>query len=357
MSPVDQGIGPLLPEPGIPPPANAIRAAPEQVPVRLARTMRAFCGAVVLVGCLLLALCLLPVLLVIRVLVPWLPRQLRGVARLVLLFGVYLLTCEVAAVAGSLRRRLPAGRAVRPARWGGPTGLLFGPGLRAIGMRLSCPDPPRLDPSRPVVVLLRHAGLLNMQLGMYLARHVLRRRPHGVCKAAAVFLPGAAALVRSSAVIPLRWNRAGRARAMRELAAMGPRLAGGDAAVVLPEGTNFSLRRRRARTAHLRRRGRRDLVVAAESMPHVLPPLTQGTAALLTATPNAQVLVVGHTGLEDVLPWRLGRDYPPGQAADLRLVWWSFEAHALPHDPQHLEAWLYERWRDIDAWVLRTRTP
>ncbi|MFI6638506.1 1-acyl-sn-glycerol-3-phosphate acyltransferase [Streptomyces sp. NPDC050504] len=357
--------------------ARGVRAG---APPRVLAAFRALSRATLFAVCLLLVLALSPVLLVLRIVAPGLPRPVRGAARLALLCTAYLLTCEVSTLFGALRPRLSRVRAGRgpsgartpsqpsqPSRPSGPdgtglamvrrsTGAFFGPGLRSIGMPLHCPPPPDLDPARPVVVLLRHAGLLNMQLAVHLVVNVLRQRPHGVCKSAATWLPGAAAIVRETSVVPLRWNAEGRARAGRELVSMGHRLAAGDAVAVLPEGTNFSERRRRARIARLRRRGRPDLAAAAEAMPRVLPPVVRGTAALLAAAPRAQVLVVGHTGLEDVLPWRLAADYPPGRAAAVHLTWRSFGSHEVPREPDALEAWLYDRWRELDAWVLTTRT-
>lgn len=381
MNPAEQAVPPVVPQQLA---GASVLGAPstwEGVPPRALGALRTTCQVLLLAVCLLAVLALSPVLLVLRAAAPLLPGPARGVARLVLLSGAYLLTCEVRAVTTDLRLRLARGRgsddpsgrgdagavghgdANRAARDAAgldlvrrSTGAFFGPGLRAVGMPLRCPEPPHLDPTRPVVVLLRHAGLLNMQLGTYLAAHVLRRRTHGICKSAAVALPGAAAIVRGTSLVPLRWNAEGRARAGRELTAAGGRLGPGDAAVVLPEGTNFSVRRRRARIARLRRRGRQDLAASAEAMPHVLPPIVQGTAALLAAAPNAQVLVVGHTGLEDVLPWRLGSRYPANRDGACHLSWRSYGPGEVPREPEAFGAWLYERWRELDAWVSTVRT-
>ncbi|MEU3370472.1 hypothetical protein ABZ734_08315 [Streptomyces sp. NPDC006660] len=365
MNPIEQGVGPALPE--------TVRVASARVPgevwgrvtSRALTVLLALVRGLLLVASVLLAIGLSPVLLCLRVLGPRLPAPVRGPARLVLLSAAYLLTCEVGSLVAGLRLRRARRRgpgdpsdhdALRVLLARRSTAAFFATGLRWAGMRVRWPDePPRLDPARPVVVLLRHAGLLNTQLGIHLGMKVLRRRVHGVCKSAAVLLPGAASLVGLTPLIPLRWNAEGRARAGREFAAMGPGLGGGDAAVILPEGTNFSARRRRARIAYLRRSGRHDLAAAAEAMPCVLPPLARGAAALLAAAPTAQVLVVGHTGLEDVLPWRLGGGYPARTDAAVHVAWGTYEAAEVPRDRDGFETWLYERWAELDAWVLATR--
>ncbi len=363
MNPMEQGVGPVMPEAVCQVPARVARDGPDGGLRAVLRVLHTCCRLALLVACVAVVLVLSPLLLLLGACARWLPLPVRGVTRLALLYGTYLLTCEVSAVVNDVgfhvsRRRTPLDPSEHRARCTTlvrrSTGLFFGPGLRAIGVRVHWPEPPLLDPERPVVILLRHAGLLNMQLGIHLATDVLRRRPYGVCKSAAACLPGAAALLRLTSVIPLRWNAEGRARAAREFASMGPRL-GRDAAVILPEGTNFSTRRRWARIAYLRRSGRHDLATAAEAMPHVMPPLARGAGALLATAPDAQVLVVGHTGLEDVLPWRLGPGYSSHDEVALHVSWRSFAPEEVPRDPEGFEAWLYERWRELDAWVLATR--
>ncbi|MFE9401764.1 hypothetical protein ACFYNY_08315 [Streptomyces sp. NPDC006530] len=364
MNPMEQGVGPAMPEAVCQVPAHTARGGLEDGLRAVLRALHTCGRLALLVACVLVVLGLSPLLLILGACGRRLPPPVRGATRLALLYGTYLLTCEVSAVLNDIgfhasRRRTPLGPSEHHALCLNlvrrSTGLFFGPGLRAIGVRVHWPEPPLLEPERPVVVLLRHAGLLNMQLGIHLATGVLRRRPYGVCKSAAACLPGAAALLRLTSVMPLRWNAEGRARAAREFAAMGPRL-GRDAAVILPEGTNFSTRRRWARIAYLRRSGRHDLATAAEAMPHVLPPLARGAGALLATAPDAQVLVVGHTGLEDVLPWRLGPGYSSHDETALHISWRSFAPEEVPRDPDGFETWLYERWRELDAWVLATRT-
>ena len=95
---------------------------------------------------------------------------------------------------------------------------------------------------------------------------------------------------------------------------MGPGLGGGDAAVILPEGTNFSARRRRARIAYLRRSGRHDLAAAAEAMPSCRRP-SPGAAPCLPRPHRAGAGRRKHR-LEDVLPWRLRRLPGPRRRGD-----------------------------------------
>ncbi|MFG2721204.1 hypothetical protein ACGFW5_23330 [Streptomyces sp. NPDC048416] len=366
MKPIERAVGPVLAETVAGAPVHVVGGVGGATPAHvLGRALRVFGHIALLVLGVLVVLGLSPVLVALRVVARWLPGPVRGVARLALLFAAYLLTCEVSAVVGGLRFHLARRRgALGPSECPGmgvalarkSTSLFFGAGLRAVGMPMDCPEPPRLDPARPVVVLLRHAGLLNMQLAVHVAMKALGRSPHGVCKSAAVCLPGAAALVDMVPVIPMRWNAEGRAAAGREFAAMGSRLGAGDAALILPEGTNFSMRRRRARIASLRRSGRHDLAAAAETMPHVMAPFARGAAVLLANSPGAHVVVVAHTGLEDVLPWRLGRGYPSRGDASVHVSWQSFEAGEVPRDPDGFETWLYERWGELDAWVRTTRT-
>ncbi|MFE1320251.1 hypothetical protein [Kitasatospora phosalacinea] len=337
------------PSPGLP------RAA------RLRAGALAAAGDALALGALTVFLLLLaPLLLLLGLLRPLLPGRAAAAARLPLVWAAYLAGFSLTALAGSLRLRarragpddwrLLAARAGRRFRWLTErwTGLRF---------RIELPDPPP-DPGRPVVVLARHAGILNTQLAVVAVSAVLGRSPRGIAKRCVALEPGLRALLRGVPLVLFRWNRAGRAAALAELSWQGRELGPGQAFWLYPEGTNYSAARRAGSIARLRARGQHALAERAEAMPHLLPPHLPGARAVLAAVdPSALVLVCGHTGPERLLPWMLGPGYGPGPGDLVRLHWWSYRADQLPTDPEEFADWLYGRWEQLDAWIADTAGP
>ena len=84
-----------------------------------------------------------------------------------------------------------------------------------------------------------------------------------------------------------------------------------DAFVIFPEGGNFTPERRRRGIDRLRRLGLERMARRAEQMTHVLAPRPGGLLAALDAAPDADVVLVAHTGLDHLLTVRdLWRELP-----------------------------------------------
>ncbi|GLW73978.1 hypothetical protein Kpho02_62760 [Kitasatospora phosalacinea] len=328
---------------------------------RLRAGALAAAGDALALGALTVLLLLLaPLLLLLGLLRPLLPVRARAAVRLPLVWAAYLAGFSLTALAGSLRLRahragpeawqlltVRAGRRFRrlAERW---TGLRF---------RIELPDPPP-DPGRPVVVLARHAGILNTQLALVAVSAVLGRSPRGIAKRCVALEPGLRALLRGVPLVLFRWNRAGRAAALGELTEQGRALGPGEAFWLYPEGTNYSAARRAGSIARLRARGQHALAERAEAMPHLLPPHLPGARAVLAAVdPSAVVLVCGHTGPERLLPWMLGPGYGPGPGDLVRLRWWSYRLDQLPTGPEEFADWLYGSWEQLDAWIADAAGP
>ncbi|WP_146063509.1 hypothetical protein [Streptomyces sp. SM11] len=311
--------------------------------------------------CVLLVLAA-PFLLVLRALLPVMPPTGMRLARLLLVCAAYQRGFAVTCLSGSLRirlRRLPeheclrafdrltalaATRFARIAMAWARAGIAFeGP--------LALPDR-----GAPVVVLARHAGILNTQLALSVASVVLRRSPRGIAKRCVAIDPGLRALLRGEPLELFRWHRAGRAAALAQLAISGAQLTNREVLCLFPEGTNLTAKRRASAIASVRSREGGAAAYEAEAMSCVMPPHLAGALAVLRAAPTAQVLVLAHTGLEDLLSWRLPEGYPPGDGSMLRMRWWSFRPGEVPREAGELARWLQTRWRAIDDWILLARS-
>lgn len=120
-------------------------------------------------------------------------------------------------------------------------------------------------------------------------------------------------------------------------------------ACIFPEGTFFTPERLDRALDRLGRT-RPDLVDDARRLRHVLPPRPAGSLALLAGAPEADVVVLGHIGLErysnisDIV-----RAIPITEPIRVRL--WRHPRSEIPPDPTEQAAWLVHRWVELDAWI------
>lgn len=128
--------------------------------------------------------------------------------------------------------------------------------------------------------------------------------------------------------------------------------------VIFPEGTYATPESRRRVVASLRRKGADEAAARAEKLQQLLPPRPAGTLAMLRSRPEADVVVLGHVGLEGVAEFRgLRRRLP--LSVQVRVQWWIHPRSELPTDDDGLVRWLHDRWEDLDHWVdtNRDRSP
>ena len=129
---------------------------------------------------------------------------------------------------------------------------------------------------------------------------------------------------------------------------LGSDLSGDDAVLIYPEGTRYSMLKR---DRYLRRFAQRTGRVAeiATSLRGVLPPRPGGTLALLEGS-TADVVVLAHRGLEG---FARVKDMWKGGIVGSR-IHVSFRRISradIPEGRTDRVTWLFEIWREIDAWV------
>ncbi|PRY48951.1 acyltransferase-like protein [Geodermatophilus tzadiensis] len=323
-----------------------------------------------LIGALVLAVALLPVLVVVALVASlFLPGRLRALR--LLGFGLVYLALEVAGLAAAavlwlasgLGRRLatPAFRAahytvlrllldalVRAAQ------RLFALRLVTDGESWSPLDDGVPGSTNAMVVLSRHAGPGDsFLLVQTLMNRDHLRRPRIVLKD----------LLQADPLIDVYLNRlpstfvssgpgAGE-RAEAAIAELARDLGEEDALLIFPEGANVTPERRVTALRRLRERGLLAAARRAEAMRHLLPPRPGGVAAALRAAPHADVVLVAHTGLEHLSTVRdVWRGLPVDKTLHLR--WWFVPAAEVPREEAELTDWLYRWWATIDEWISAT---
>jgi 1-acyl-sn-glycerol-3-phosphate acyltransferase len=208
------------------------------------------------------------------------------------------------------------------------------------------------DEERPLSVMSRHAGPGDSFL---LVRELLSwsgRRPRIVLKDTLALDPMidiALHRVPAAFISPNPSDPEATTRAIGDLAAtMGP----ADALLIFPEGGNFTERRRRRAIDRLRSGGRADAAERAEELVTLLPPRVAGVSAALTACPGADVVVVAHSGLEQLVTVSdVWREIPV--AKTLHVAWRRFPPGTVPSDPAPLSDWLFDRWDEMQRWIIR----
>jgi hypothetical protein len=220
---------------------------------------------------------------------------------------------------------------------------------RLLRLQIRIEDPPDPRPG-PVLVFSRHAGPGNslMLVGVLMLGY--DRRPRIVMLEKLQLEPFFDVIGNRLPNRFIRHDPARRERSLEEIAELAAGTGERDAFVLFPEGRDFTPRLRQRAIASLRRRGYEDQARKAELMERVLPPRHAGVMAAVTAAPQADVVFVAHTVLEDVGSFRdLRRRVPLDRPVLAR--WWRIPAAEVPREAEALVPWLYAWWARIDAWI------
>ena len=129
-------------------------------------------------------------------------------------------------------------------------------------------------------------------------------------------------------------------RRRRGSSARSPTLAHGldenDAFVIFPEGGNFTPARRQRGIDRLRKLGHGADGRRAEAMTHVLAPRPGGFIAALDGAPDADVVLVAHTGLDHMLTvGDVWRELPMDKQIMMR--WWQVPREEIPDRPRRAD--------------------
>jgi hypothetical protein len=210
-------------------------------------------------------------------------------------------------------------------------------------------DPPGPRPG-PILVFSRHAGPGNSLLLIGTLLVGFRRHPRIVMLAKLQWEPLYDTMLNR---LPNRFIRHDPSRRDLYTTAIGGLAAGlgqMDAFVLFPEGKDFTPRVRMRAIEYLRGKGYDRSAVRAEAMEHVLPPRHNGVIAAIDAAPEADIVLVAHSVLEDIGSFKdLRARIPLDQPVHAR--YWRIPPAEVPHDRDAVIEWLYQWWERIDHWI------
>jgi 1-acyl-sn-glycerol-3-phosphate acyltransferase len=126
-------------------------------------------------------------------------------------------------------------------------------------------------------------------------------------------------------------------------------LGPGEGVVIYPEGTRHTDEKLARAQAVIAER-QPDIAPLANKLRHLLPPRLGGPLALLDEARQADVVILGHVGLDG---FEYIRDIWAGGlvGTTVKVRFWRFPAADVPTSDDDRVRWLYERWQELDDWI------
>ncbi|MGH3361047.1 MAG: 1-acyl-sn-glycerol-3-phosphate acyltransferase [Nocardioides sp.] len=233
--------------------------------------------------------------------------------------------------------------------------VFFREARRVLGLSIATDGPaPDAHPGKPILVCCRHAGPGDSFTLIHALMHWYDREPRVVLKDTLAWDPMIDVILRR---IPARFistNPPPGDDLESQIAALASGLDENDAFVIFPEGGNFTPERRQRAIDRLRKLGMERMAKRAEAMTHVLAPRPGGFLAALDAAPEADVVLVAHTGLDHLLTvGDLWRELPMDKRIVMR--WWQVAPEEIPPGREERIEWLFGWWERIDTWIQQNR--
>ncbi len=233
--------------------------------------------------------------------------------------------------------------------------IFFREARRVLRLRIVTEGPaPDAYPGEPLLVCCRHAGPGDSFTLIYALMHWYGREPRVVLKDTLAWDPAIGVILNR---LPSRFispnPRAGE-HLEAQVGELARNLDQNDAFVIFPEGGNFTAERRRRAIDKLRQLGLEAMARRAENMHNVLAPRPGGLLAALDAAPDADVILVAHTGLDHLLTVAdIWRELPMDKQLVMR--WWRVPRNEIPDGRDDRIDWLYSWWEEIDRWIAEHR--
>ena len=218
--------------------------------------------------------------------------------------------------------------------------------LRLLDVTVSWPDAKPLPDSK-IVVLSRHASMIDAVIPAHHFGHRLHRPIHYVMKRELRWLPSIDIYGHRLAnhFVDRRGNTEHEVASIIEMIESAEPNA---CIVIFPEGTYATPTNRDRVLASLDKRGDNGLLEFARRLNYLLPPKPAGALALLQRTKD--VVIFGHVGLEGVAELNGLRQHLPAKRPILTEAW-HFRIEDLPDEDDARVAWLRGQWLDLDSWV------
>ena len=305
----------------------------------------------VVIGALLLTI-LLPVWIVLSILFDLAGRSWRLPTLRLLSFAWLWLWLETLGIAGAAGIWLTGQAGNHRAnytlqRWWAKQ--LIGSLRISCGLKIEVEGVEKLS-AGPLICLGRHASLGDALVSAWIFGSLAKRFPRYVMKKELLFDP---CLDVVGQRIPNYFVDRGSAAVRQELTGirtMAANMGESDVAVIFPEGTRTNDAKRIGLVERLERRApeRHAKLVGLQRL---LPPRSAGASVLLEEVPNGDVVVMWHVGFDGLDTFAGVRRRIAHAQPSAKVV---LELHKRSSVPKGdgFEAWLDDRWLEIDAKVV-----
>jgi 1-acyl-sn-glycerol-3-phosphate acyltransferase len=226
---------------------------------------------------------------------------------------------------------------------------LFRAASRLFALELDVEGSDAVEPG-PLVVLVRHASLLDTLLPLVVVAEPHDLRLRYVLKRELLFEPCLDIVGQRLRCAFIRRGGGESASALAAIAAVARDLGPHDGALIYPEGTRATPEKQARALARIAASGQAERLTRAEALRHTLPPRTAGSLALVEAAAPADALFVAHTGLEGLATLR---DVLSGGAVGRRIQvkLWRTPRSVIPRERGAAVRWLDAEWARVDAWI------
>jgi acyltransferase-like protein len=202
----------------------------------------------------------------------------------------------------------------------------------------------------PILVFCRHAGPGNSMLLIGTILVGYRRHPRIVMLAKLQWEPLYDVMLNRLPNRFIKHDPKRRELYTNAITDLATGLGDQDAFVLFPEGKDFTPRVRKRAIEYLRGKGLDSAAERAERMEHVLPPRHGGVMAAMAGAPDADVVLVAHSVLEEVGTFKeLWSRIPLEQPVVAR--YWRLAPSEVPKEQDEVIDWLYGWWETIDRWI------
>lgn len=282
--------------------------------------------------------------------------------RCVLFFLLYL-NCEMLGIAvafliwmtsgvwlGRGRKRFIRMNAWLQACWA--SALLNG-SLKIFSMELQAEGIDCASPG-PIILLIRHTSAADTVLASVLIANTHKLLLRFVLKRELLWDP--CLDVVGNRLPNVFIDRSGQ-HTVRELNAirqLASRMGTHDGVLVYPEGTRFDRRKLDKIKIRMIEKEPAPIAASVERMRYVLPPRPGGVHAVVAAAPNSDIVLCAHTGFEGAASFR---EFWRGALVQkkLQVCFWRIPSEEIPTDYEVFKSWLFEKWLEIDEWVISKR--
>ena len=220
---------------------------------------------------------------------------------------------------------------------------------RTFHLRVRIEDPPA-PRAGPILVFSRHAGPGNSLLLVGTLLIGYQRRPRIVMLAKLQWEPLYDVMLNRVPNRFIRHDPKRRELYLETIAELADGLGPQDAFVLFPEGKDFTPKVRTRAIEYLRTKGFRANAERAEKMEHVLPPRHNGVMAAMSAAPDAEVVFVAHSVLEDVGTFKELWSRIPFERP-IAACYWRVKQSEIPQERDACIACLFDWWERIDGWI------